>query len=162
MTMQELIERLEKATGADRELDIAIFEAAVAVPNVGQMIGVEPRQWDPKYTPLLVPHPKWGFSPAVPADAERYTSSIDAALTLVPEGLSASVTKHSDGTGAAEIWRYAVEKFAYRIPGLTSDNLRARNGTFDHQRVVAKTPAIAICIASLRARLALASDGEKE
>lgn len=137
----DLIARVEKASGPDRELDIEIFRAVVAVPNEGQMVGVEPRQWDPRYTPLLVPHPKWGFSPAVSDDAERYTASIDAALTLAPEG--------------ANCWGFdktPIGSEAYFSRNHVSDGHWYVSGFHCHS-------AIAICIAALRAREQLETKG---
>lgn len=87
-----------------------------------------------------------------PLPYTHYTSSIDAALTLVPEGLSCAVKIYPEGGGACEIWRYVTEVFAEAYGG--AEELRRRNGTFDHQNVGAATPAIAICIAALKARTA--------
>lgn len=100
----ELIERLEKATGPDRELDIAICAA------LGKT------RLDP------------GFQ-----TAPAYTDSLDAALTLVPEGLGWIISRHDNG-GAywAEVgdepWQYT-----------------------------GATPAIALCIPALKARSAQSS-----
>lgn len=132
MSITELIARLEKATGPDREIDIAIFETVVAVPNEGQLVGVEPRQWDPKFTPLLVPHPKWGFSPAVPGDAEYYTSSVDAALSLIPKTLAVSMRIGPASHGAKRIASACSHGFDARAPSLP----------------------LALCLAALKARAA--------
>lgn len=100
--LRGLIARLEAATGPDRELDIAIWH----------YLG------NPKErTPLL-----W---------VGCYTSSIDAALTLVPEGHDWSigdVNGHFGGTPVAYV-----------------GNDTARFG---------ETPALSLCIAALKARLA--------
>lgn len=61
---EELIQRLEKATGPDRELDFAVLSV------------VDPRAL------------KTGPLPGDP----KYTSSLDAAMTLVSEGCEISIT----------------------------------------------------------------------
>lgn len=95
--MNDLITRLERAEGPDRELDWAIHirDGLLGVGMYGD-------------------HP-------------RYTASIDAALTLVPEG-----------------WKWAVT---------------SRNSACCHEQHVAPlnwayapTPALALCIAALRAQ----------
>jgi hypothetical protein len=102
MTMKELIGRLKAATGPDRKLDEAIDEYAVT------LLGLPPR---------VVPPP--------------YTASIDAALTLVPDGEDWHMQSHAS---VAACWA-SVGRFT-RGPML-----------WKHA-----TPAIALCIAALRAR----------
>lgn len=121
MSYQDLIARLEKATGPDRELDADIC------------LEVGPYQSDiwernPRHRHLLqtkdaklndwVPFP-------------NYTASLDAALTLVPEGQSAQTTRYANHEGGAWVG--------------------------DEDFVRAATPAIALCIAALKARQALTS-----
>lgn len=75
--MTSLIERIEAATGPDRELDFAIWfsvfadEKSIAAYNAGLEISDSEAKFRADY--ML-----GGFRP---------TSSIDAALTLVPDGL---------------------------------------------------------------------------
>jgi hypothetical protein len=57
----------------------------------------------------------------------HYTASIDAALTLVPDATAWAAGEDEDGTGCADIPRHRI-------------------------LVHAATPAIALCIAALRAR----------
>jgi hypothetical protein len=97
MTREELIAALEAATGPSWELDGFICEAVGAVK------------------PEATPH--WEWPP-------RYTASIDAALTLVPEGAS----------GAIEFGNHTQ---ACVVGGPWCDGA---------------TPAIALCIAALKAR----------
>lgn len=111
MSISNLITRLEGMTGPDRNADAMIHHAI----NDGVGTGC------------------W-------SDAPHYTSSLDAAMSLVPEGMSACATKYADGSGAAETWRYVTERFPEIYGG-------------SHQNVGARTPAIALCIASLRARM---------
>jgi hypothetical protein len=109
VTRHELIAALQAATGPAYVLDEAIDEYAVT-------LGLPPR---------VVPPP--------------YTASIDAALTLVPEG-----------------WRWSLD-WTQRPPyqDCGRADLYAPGGGIkppDVQDVYAATPAIALCIAALRAR----------
>jgi hypothetical protein len=125
--MKELIARLEKATGPDRELDVAIAFAVglirerdgnylYATGNDSDMV-VEPNEYDDH----LVAQP-----------LRYFTSSIDCALSLVPEGW---------------IWDLASTGAAWVMP----------DGDIEGQIVVSgiKHPAIALVIAALRAREAM-------
>lgn len=106
--MQDLIERLEKATGPDRTLDRSIIGVLVDAGEV-------------ESHPLLV-------------DVPPYTASLDAALTLVMPGHGWSLQGNTDVF-------YAVVYGQYNKPA-------------------APTPALALCIAALRARLALSTSHE--
>lgn len=64
----ELLARVEAATGADRELDFAIYRIAFNAKQVGGDSGVR-EAWLPGY---VYPH-----------EAKPYTASLDAALALV-------------------------------------------------------------------------------
>ena len=101
--MDDLIRKLEAATGPDRSLDEAIFVIA-------------------KYEP----------SEKLPA----YTASIDAALTLVPEGWLRYVADDENGVHAC-VWQK-------RMPW--------QGGKIQAGCLKAATPAIALCIAALKAR----------
>lgn len=108
--MKDLIQRLEAAEAGSRELDV----------EIAKLLGVYIRAWGlPPY------HPTENVSP--------YTTSLDAALTLVPEGLASAV-----GTmfGMSQppwgvVWQ------ANGRPMATCE---------------AATPALALCIAALKAR----------
>lgn len=108
MTPADLIEKLEKATGPDRKLDSAIVDFLVGMPRT-----------------------------AIGGDA-RYTSSIDAALTLVPEG--------------ARVW-LELNTADFKPHGAWV------GGDYSHRKNYSRTatPAIALCIAALRARASLQS-----
>jgi hypothetical protein len=99
MTLSELIAKLEEAEEGSRELDCEIY---VALGN-----------------PLL----------RAVGKAPRYSSSLDAALTLVPEG---SYAKLQIGRNHAKGWAWV--------------ELR------DVEAVARSTPALALCIAALKAR----------
>lgn len=112
---EELIARLEASSG-DRELDALIYISSYksAYPDETAEVRIE-------YARRCAPH---------------YTSSIDAALTLIPDGMEWSVTTLY-GVAAVEM-------------GLNCDNL---NGpSYAHREDC--NVAIAICIASLKARTA--------
>jgi hypothetical protein len=133
--MNELADRIEALTGPDREADAAI---AVAMRN-GLPLGSE---WALKF-------PKWEVEPGSKGvvriignvngncddisgrfTAPRYTSSIDAAMTLVPKG-----------------WSWSV--------GFDEHGNRAIIGAFGNMETIASkaaNPALAICAAALRAR----------
>lgn len=106
MTTAELIEKLERAEPCAR------FDEEIHCA----MIGVDPLDYD---GPLTVP---------------GYTASIDAALTLVPEGWSYTVAwLHRNG-------RATVAMFHAKL---------------NEQRAESHTPAIALCIAALKAKEAV-------
>ncbi len=114
-----LAERCEQATGPDRVLDAEIAMAAGIAPlgseHEGNCTG-------------------WLKAPAISFGvwkSPEFTASLDAAMTLVPEGHCCGAGTKFDGTG----WAY-VEP----IPSAVAD------------RVSAATPALALCAAALRAR----------
>jgi hypothetical protein len=101
-----LIERLEKATGPDRELDLSIHLAIDPDGKIAEIVrfrrgfdGCEGMTWDicggsvcfQKYDDTG----RCNFNGGYPLP--RYTESIDAALTLVPDGWTISL--HSDCIG---------------------------------------------------------------
>lgn len=120
MTHAELIATLEAATGPSRELDLHICRVALNSEPLGHAAGLPDE--------LLLDQP---FGPFF-----RYTSSIDAALTLVPEGLR---------------WRVSyvpVHQFASASVSdgsIFSPNTKEWEGKHT-------TPAIALCLAALKAR----------
>ena len=121
MTITELITALEKATGPSRELDCFIALAA------GRARGVALRDMQTGPTDS---QKSWMASSVVQKGAwfhpERYTASIDAALTLVPEG-----------------WEWEL-----------AWNNNMAYATFGIAPIEGESPslAIALCIAALKAR----------
>jgi hypothetical protein len=109
MTREELIAALERAEGPSRELDEAIDYMAL---EQGW------RQERPTYHGLA------------------YTSSLDAALTLVPDELWRSIL-HAPPFGRATV--------SLRTGGITDPKTTEWMGN-------AITPASALCIAAIRAR----------
>ena len=130
--LQELITKLEKATEPDRELD-AIIAIASGIKHRSRHTtsGINKgREW------LVDSHAgveTWKHHP--PA----YTSSLDAALTLVPEGAVWSVQTDYELPGRAHI--------NHLIP-IADERLRPPSNF----NVDGATPAIALCIAALKAR----------
>lgn len=132
MTMQELIERLE--TGVDRELDWEIHRAAGGLSD--QLLAIMESN---------VEHRKESGVENCYFDSPKYTASVDAALTLFPPNyyylLGAGITRPDEPMFGAVIY---ADADGDTILGQGESN---------------SSLPIAICIASLRARLALASDG---
>lgn len=110
LRLVELAERIEKATGPDRELDREIANGVIGWPMFAIPV-----------------NPIW-----------RYTASLDAAMTLVPEGWFLNGV-YENGEGRT----YAT---------LRKCNLAA---------AVAATPALALCAAALKAR-AQAKDSKEQ
>lgn len=131
MTLSDLIERLEKATGPDREMDEDIVRALypdciIQIYVVGDedktVFHAEPLVPNKSYVPL-------------------YTSSIDAALTLVPEG-------------------YGWSLYGGFSPNRPCACLSDTGRSDDLVDAFGATPAIAICIASLKARAAIKEESD--
>lgn len=93
--LSDLIERLEKATGPDRELDLSIHIALNPEGDVARITAAHPRGFNSRdglaweLSTNCVLYENWSSNRCwsnggypVPA----VTSSIDAAMTLVPEG----------------------------------------------------------------------------
>lgn len=107
----ELVAALEAATGPSRELDARIWLEAVEKPRPGDKLDKDIiGRW---------PH---------------YTASLDAALTLVPEGYTRSLYFGGNWPAEAKLWRH-----------------HDYSGQQDIE-AEAKTIALALCIAALRAR----------
>lgn len=132
-TMQDLIERLESATGPDRELDALVAIAMGEPPSEAFRLAGAP---DPG---------KFGVGSYGYWTAPKYSESIDAALTLVPEGWQWQISNRAPDphTGRA----YLNNKQLINIGGGLTPNPR-----YAGAEATAATPAIALCIAALRAR----------
>jgi hypothetical protein len=123
--MQELIDRLEKATGPDKQLDASIFFAVTGIPAHSKT---------PGYSGGTVSRRMQGL----PA----YTASIDAALTLVPAGdWQVHFTIHAES-----------ETFCFLHSNKLVQQFHSPGAIELEKR---KPTAIAICIAALKARSAL-------
>lgn len=134
-----IVERLAKASGPDRELDAELFNlSAYALQWDRGAIQLEKRQdrFDDGWYTVRADK---GSDDDYPEKLPRYTKSIDAALTLVPEGYTVethfSVPQDSENT--VMLWKHHA---------LPKDGLDVRGK--------GKSPAIALCVAALRARSA--------
>ena len=130
MNQSDLIARLEAATEGSRELDAEIWwfahgplprfaeslEEAIVAAKVGRIAGS-------KHARVL-----------------RYTTSIDAALTLVPTGW---YTMHAGQNPMSGTWYWGIGCNA----GLIDES--AHDADSDHQT---KSGALALCIAALKAQ----------
>ena len=146
--LQGLIERLEKLEEPSREVDALIWCAI----NAGYMERTGP----PNNTTVVWVEDKGWLHPNDPArrvrdrkllgDIERaphYTASIDSALTLVPEGFR-----------VAGLWESVYpEQRPWWGAYVNSDDVRSPDYKSLHC-FGAKTPALALTIAALRARQA--------
>lgn len=120
--LSALIERLEKASEPDRELDYVI---AATLPHNAPYWAAWSRQQKHNLTPV-------------------FSDSIDAALTLIPTTAALSTERH---------WQVNSQR-----PG---DFHAAVYGPAGWHHGTGLSPALAICIAALRARAALTSPGEQ-
>jgi len=133
--MKDLIERLEKATGPDGELDAAIWLTVDRHTASRCYWNAAPGL--PKPIPEALP---LGLGRnAVISNSPRYTTSIDAALTLVPEGMwwliGAGQMRPEEPLYGAQI----------RKPGFSTGGQVVSDA--EHNCM-----AIALCIAALKAR----------
>jgi len=125
---RDLIRRLESAKEGSRELDIEIWDNVEAWP-----VSPDNSEW------RIIPS---GNNTCLASTvAPPYTTSIDAALTLVPEGYSYSLgapdwsSTDNDGPPSSPAW---------------ANLFKGRSGGWNTANGV--TPALALCIASLKAR----------
>lgn len=127
--LEALAARIEAASGPDRELDAEIYNAVpVEAGRKAERLPME--QWGDRFddgwrTMLADREDKY------PEKLKRYTASLDAAMTLVPEG-----------------WmQFDVDATA---PDLGIDWTLHRHGI--EVKATAATPALALTAATLRAR----------
>jgi hypothetical protein len=127
--MLELAARCEAATGPDRELDIAMLPLiGLRFVDEGHPIGRV--CYDSNNQATVMP---------------RFTASIDAALTLVPEGslfTTRTLWDRDKVAGFASISRYE----------LAGPDDQLRRYWMDEHQSNAATPPLALCVAALRAR----------
>lgn len=138
-----LLKRLREATEADRDLDAAIAVAITPTKSTSD---------DLVYAKLRDPgndatHPGHYFlqsrSGASCQLASAYTSSVDSALTLVPEG---------EGSN----FELTLEQYKRRTRTYWTATIG--HMVLDAWDAEAPTPALAICIAALQARSSITSE----
>ena len=143
MNLLELAARCEKATGPDRELDAWIWVQsgllAVSCPEttakgpavaVGYYSGRDPS----------IPLDELTMADVTPAyGCPEFTASLDAAMTLVPEGwVFVRLERERAFPGESRQWDFWAVMMEPHGPG--------------YSKVSAETPALALCAAALRAR----------
>lgn len=140
MDLTDLISKLEAAEGPSRELDADIHEAVgLCAHREQEYYCVEDgNDVDSGYTCKRCGKDMYGRS----GDVKLYTASLDAALTLVPEGWGWTIER-DDLCASVSLWFDA------------NGEDREAGATHAH-------PAISLCIASLRARQALAAPAREE
>jgi hypothetical protein len=130
----ELAERAEKATGPDYAIDCAIWDA------------IYPGERQERFEKLTAKgqpyHGRLG-----PADVDGYvkplrafTASIDAAMTLAPDG-----------------WTWVL----FATGGAVLDRVIPSDGENKIRTLSCATPALALCSAALKARASLSSSREE-
>jgi len=135
-----LVERLEKATGPDRELDGQI-EAALGCPCFSGTLPTLSDGWRWTFEADDAPGRVTVFLTLANKTSKKhkryaapaYTSSVDAAMTLVPEGFAVSVEWSPRHPGSA--WLYPPDNF--------------NDISFEAE---AASPALALCAAALKTR----------
>lgn len=147
MTLLELAERCERATGPDRELDALIWMEVT--PSATRRETVVPPTSARKGWTIDETRDGSGRLIVVPA----YSASLDAAMTLVPEGDGVAYIL-GDGPWAgphARIWEISAEKAAAGA----KEPIAWEVGSNAH------TLPLALCAAALRARATLPEGEER-
>lgn len=135
----DLIERLSAATGPDRELDRAIAEDGLGMIT----------EWlAPVNSPVMVlcfmPYRREGAQPPASAEVPAYTASLDAAITLIPADTVWHVMTDYGDLNRAKVGPVGKPSATvYRCNDRPPDVF---------EQADAETPALALCIAALKAR----------
>lgn len=127
-TLLALADRVEAADGPDRELDVEIFRA------IGHEVEWRPVNYIMELRPIInwkAPHVYAGMKEPCPEP----TASLDAALSLVPEGAGVEVHRYWTAEHDDAVWSAAV------IWGMGSVE----------QSLDRPSAALALCAAALRA-----------
>ena len=141
-TLEALLARVLEGTGPDRELDAEI--AWLTHPSDRKRLG--PPDLQRECFHLGLPEPQWVSWESVASFHPAYTTSLDAALTLVPEGWRINLLSEWDN----ETLRAKGAWQAILMPIGKGDSIHAGMRTrCDH----AATPARALIAACLKARM---------
>ncbi len=138
--IEKLAERIGAATGPDRELDAEIFHAIGApVPFqfANKLIALEFNDVENAYFARVSDDMQVRYSPP------HYTASLDAAMSLVPEGAGLNISRYWIASNKGPVWSAEIAQ------GGVPDNPRRVSDCYD-----TPTPALALCAAALRARAA--------
>lgn len=129
--MKDLIAKLEDATEGSRELDA---EISAAIGNVVEPCGAN--DWAVLYGTKIVEGSEGRLEDEDWRELEHYTTSLDAALTLVPEGYLWQIKQAVQC--CALVWALEVDYDDHPVPtGYSTTH-----------------PALALTIAALKARSA--------
>jgi hypothetical protein len=162
MTHTDLIARLEKATGADRELDVTIW-LAIVTPDVwsyddNSHIEAQIRNglWDntaeehPDYHPTPQKYWRYKIGEYRPdmenGDVPLLTSSLDAAVSLAERVLPDFTAWEISSRGAKTRFTGGIFFTKASVSKLADDG-----DELSFECATAATPAIAMCIAILKA-----------
>lgn len=139
----ELADRVEALTGPNREIDKQIWVDVLGMCPHDRTVR-SGAQSDIGFDCLDCGADSWGNlgrkGQRLYDAAQPYTASLDAAMTLVPEAISGHMTMPSIGRYTPELWQAGIH-----VPGPRLKSPIA----------YAKTPALALCAAALRARHAV-------
>lgn len=149
-TLLELADRVEKASGPDRDVDLAIHLALFPKGEIADLMryprgfdGREGYAWDIQGACVLFEKrtadgrcPHNGGIPLPP-----FTASLDAAMTLVPEGYAADTQQH-----------YRTKDYPSEYLDRAWARLESFDGQFSSGGVIAVTLPLALAAAALRAR----------
>jgi len=145
----ELAERCETAPGPDRELDLAIINGITSKPGWF---------WHDKIAGIISRDDYGANALGNPlCSLEDYTSSIDAAITLVPEGYAIDGFMIWPGHPST----LTVLGTMRREFGLDRTIEWTHTGGDGKWKTQAATPALALCAAALRARAATPAQSSK-
>lgn len=147
----DIISRLESAKGADRNLDAALWIACFDPEALEGEITIEPRGSVYAEREALCTAQGSCWVDELSPSLLRFTASIDAALMLVPTDFDYEVTIL--GTNNKETWTCASIKWWETNRAIDEKGWKNQSGN-------AKSAAIALCLASLRARAALEGKGK--
>ena len=133
--MMDLIKRIEAATKGSRELDAEVYNTTPENGRVAMRLPME--KWRGRFDDgWYVVRSDKGAEDKYPERLPHYTTSIDAALTLVPEGA----------------WDWSVHEY---LTSSYQNRALAKVGPAVEDRHVhgsGRKPALALCIAALKAR----------
>lgn len=151
--LDELIRRLEAATESSREFDAAIYKATTREPTADEQIA-RARQALGREPSDAMQGMFRGSEEYALANPRPYTTSLDAALTLVPEGMPIDVHIGPRGRGNdATVYQpvKSLDDQGRRVTTYVPHEAKAvREGTMHWN------PApVQLCIAALRAREAI-------
>lgn len=141
MSIQELIARLEKAAGPDRALDadIAATCKVTTDTDLQRYIGGGAAEYRAEEGHLIRVYVDGAM--VFGSEAPRFTSSIDAALTLVPEGFRWGCSRSQEPTKPQ---RPKFHGWVMPLHSCLADD--------EFEAWSEASPAIALCIAALKAR----------